>query len=259
MAGGTFSADPTVSGLYGSNLIKCVDGCKVVELDNGTWSVGFYASNAEELANILKIGGEVTLLEDITATEILFIEKSVTINGNGHKVISSANRVFRVFNSNVEVTLNDVNMVSNAVRVSSNDIRGISIDGSLTNVKLTLNNCSVDFTDSSAHDWTYAVNISGNGTGHTVIVNGGSYEGANVINANGAKNTVVVKNATLTSLYLPSAYENLYGACIYVVQDENSSVEAIGNTFNGGNAVAINAGYTPCTESNNTDNTSRTK
>jgi hypothetical protein len=51
----------------------------------------------------------------------------------------------------------------------------------------------------------------------------------------------------------------MYGACIYVVQDENSSVEAIGNTFNGGNAVAINAGYTPCTESNNTDNTSRTK
>jgi hypothetical protein len=50
----------------------------------------------------------------------------------------------------------------------------------------------------------------------------------------------------------------MYGACIYVVQDVNSSVEATGNTFNGGNAVAINAGYTPVVESDNIDNTSRT-
>ena len=244
------------SALYNDAANIGVEGVGV-KYNKLTGNVSYCASNVEGLLAAVNLGGEVTLVNDITATEIIFLEKSITINGNGYKVISPATRVFRVTNSNVEVALNDVNMVSNAVRVSSNDIRGISIDASLTNVKLTLNNCSVDFTDSSAHDWAYAVNVSGSGTGHTVIVNGGSYEGANVINANGAKNTIVVKNATLTSLYLPSVYENMYGACIYVAQDANSSIEATGNTFNGDNAVAINAGITPCTENNNTNNTKR--
>ena len=200
-------------------------------------------------------GDTIVLLADIEATSYIALGKSLTINGNGHKVTSSATRVFRVTTSNTEVILTDVNMVSTAVRVGQNDIRGISIDASLTNVKLTLNNCSVDFTDASACDWSYAVNIAGSGTGHALTVNGGTYEGANVINVNGTRNNLIVKDATLTSLYpINEAY---YGAAIYVAQDTNSSIEATGNTFNGGNAVGINAGYTPVTESNNTDNMTR--
>ena len=196
----------------------------------------------------------IELLRDVDASAFIAIDKSLTINGNGHNVTSSATRVFRVTKSNVEVTLNNVNMVSSAVRVGQNDVRGISIDAELTNVKLTLNGCSVDFTDASANDWSYAVNVSGNGTGHTVTVNGGTYEGANVINVNGANNTVVVKDATLNCIYLDSdAYA---GACIWVLQNQGSRVEATGNTFNGDNAVAFNLGTgTALTESNNTDNT----
>ena len=199
-------------------------------------------------------GATVELLADVEATEVILLDKSLTINGNGHKVTSSATRVFRVTTGNVEVTLNNVNMVSTAVRVGTNDIRGISIDAGLTGVQLTLNNSSVDFTDASANDWAYAVNVSGNGTGHTVTVSGGTYEGANVINVNGAKNTVVVKDATLNCLY---ANNDMYaGACIWVLQNQGSSVEATGNTFNGNNAVAFNLGTgTGLTASNNTDNT----
>ena len=203
-----------------------------------------------------KAGDTITLLRDVTASEVILIGKSITINGNDHKVTSSATRVFRVTTSNTEVTLNDVDMVSTANVVYPNDVRGISIDPSLTNVKLTLNNCSVDFTDASACDWAYAVNISGNGTGHTLAVNGGTYEGANVINAHGASNTIVVKNATLNCLY-PN--NDMYsGACIWVLQNQGSSVEATGNTFNGSNAIAFNLGTgTTLAESNNTDNTVR--
>ena len=201
-------------------------------------------------------GDIVTLLTDVEASEVILIDKSLTINGNGHKVTSSATRVFRVTASNVEVTLNDVNMVSTAVRVGTNDVRGISIDASLSNVKLTLNNCSVDFTDASAIDWAYAVNVSGSGTGHTLTVDGGTYEGANVINVHGANNTIVVKDATLTSLYPDRGGDYEYGACIWVLQENGSSVEATGNTFNGSNAIAFNVGTgTAVTESNNTDNT----
>lgn len=245
--GGTFSVSP-------ARFVAT--GCVANEVE-GKWVVSI--SDLQTVINNAKAGDTIVLNNDVTASSVIMIDKSIVIEGNGHNVASTATRVFRIATSNTEVTLNNVNMVSNAVRVSSNDIRGISIDGSLTNVKLTLNDCSVDFTDASAHDWSYAVNVSGNGTGHTVVVNGGTYEGANVINAHGASNTVVVKDATLNSLYLASEYENMYGAGIWVLQDANSKVEVTGTTFTGVNAVALNVGYTPVVESDNTDNTTRTK
>ncbi|MBO5888381.1 MAG: right-handed parallel beta-helix repeat-containing protein [Bacteroidaceae bacterium] len=201
-----------------------------------------------------KTGDVVTLIRDVEASEVILLDKSVTINGEGHKVTSSATRVFRVTTSNTEVTLNDVNMVSTAVRVGTNDVRGISID-IVDNVKLTLNNCSVDFTDASANDWAYAVNVTG-GNKHVVTIIGGAYEGANVINVRGANNAVTVKDATLTSTYPNSDNINHYGACIWVLQNQGSTVVAEGNTFNGNNAVAFNLGTgTELTASNNTDNT----
>jgi len=245
---------------------RCANGYIPTENANGTYGVkvGSYAVRNtttgvgyETLAAAIaaaKTGETVTLLADVTASEVIMIDKSVTINGNDHKVTSSATRVFRVTAANVEVALNDVNMVSTAVRVGTNDVRGISID-TVNNVKLTLNNCSVDFTDASANDWAYAVNVTG-GSNNTVTVNGGTYEGANVINVRGANQTVVVKDATLTSTY-PND-DVYYGAAIYVVQNQGSSVEATGNTFNGTNAVAFNLGTgTTLTASNNTDNTTK--
>ena len=212
----------------------------------------FYATFAEAFA-AAKSGDTLSLLADIEASEVILLDKNLTINGNGHKVTSSATRVFRVTTADTEVTLNDVNMVSTAVRVGTNDIRGISVDD-VANVKLTLNNCSVDFIDASANDWTYAVNVTG-GSNHTLTVNGGTYEGANVINVRGANNKVVVKNAMLNSIYPDS--DMYYGAGIWVLQNNGSSVEATGNTFNGTNALAFNLGTgTSLTASNNTDNTS---
>jgi hypothetical protein len=227
----------------------------VASLSTGDKLNGYYKTLADAVA-AAQAGDTITLLADVTASEVIQLNKSLTINGAGHKVTSSATRVFRVITSDVKVTLNDVNMVSTAIRVGTNDIRGIAVDPSLSNVKLTLNNCSVDFTDDSATDWAYAVNVAGYGTGHTITVNGGSYEGANVINVYGANNTVTVTGATLTSNY-PNADE-YYGSCIWVLQNQSSSVTATNNTFNGANAVAFNLGTgTALTESNNIDNTTR--
>ena len=187
-------------------------------------------------------------------SEVLLIGKSLTINGNGKTLTSSATRVIRLTAPEIEVTINNLNMVSTAVRVGTNDVRGISID-IIDNVTLTLNNCSVDFTDASANDWAYAVNVTG-GNEHNVTVNGGTYEGANVINVRGASNTIVVNDATLNCTYPNN--DMYYGACIWVLEENGSSVEATGNTLNGGNAVAFNLGTgTDLTESNNTDNTTK--
>ena len=250
--------------LYGSNYSYYDKVIKLVEENNtyGTITTDFkvVVKTLAELKNALayvKAGETIELganIEDVT--EVLMISKSLTINGNDYSVSSNANRVFRVTTSNTEVTLNGVNMVSGAAVIYPNDVCGISIDPNLSNVQMTLNNCSVDFKDASANDWTYAVNVSGNGTGHEVTVNGGTYEGANVINVHGANNTVVVKNATLNSMYPNN--DVYYGACIWVLQNQGSSVEATGNTFNGNNAIAFNLGTgTTLTESENIDNTKR--
>ncbi len=213
-----------------------------------------YFYSIQKAIDAAQAGDTIELLADTTATDVILIGKSIKINGNGHKVTSSATRVFRVTTANTEVTLNGVNMVSTAVRVGTNDVRGISID-IVDNVKLTLNNCSVDFTDASANDWAYAVNVTG-GSNHILTVNGGTYEGANVINVRGANHTVAVQNATLNSTYPEN--NQYYGAGIWVQQEQGSSVSATGNTFNGSNAVAFNLGTgTTLTESNNTDNTVR--
>ena len=249
--------------LCGSKYTTYDTNIKLVESGNTydaiTSNLKVVARTFADLKNALAYadaGETITLLADIEASEVLLIGKSVTIDGNDHKVTSSASRVFRVTTANTEVTLNNVNMVSSAKVVYPNDVRGISIDANLSNVKLTLNSCSVDFTDASANDWAYAVNISGNGTGHTLTVDGGTYEGANVINAHGANNTVVIKDATLNCTY-PN-HDQYSGAGIWVLQNQGSSVEATGNTFNGSNAIAFNLGTgTTLTESNNTDNTVR--
>ena len=213
-------------------------------------------TGVKALEYIFKNGGEFTLTKDIDATEELLVSTTnpVVVNGNGFDITSNATRVVRITNSNAKVTFNNVNFVSSAVRVGTNDIRGISIDAQLSNVELALNNCSVDFTDASACDWAYPVNVSGNGTAHKVTVNGGTYEGANVINIHGANNTVSVKNATLNCLY---PFNDLYaGACIWVLQNQGSSVYAEGNTFNGDNAWAFNLGKgNELVEKNNIDNT----
>lgn len=218
-----------------------------VEADN----VKNLATLKAALASDVKV---IDLAADIVADEVILLGRTVTINGNDNKILSSANRVIRVTASDIQVTINDLNAVSSAAVKYPSDVRGISVDASLTNVELTLNECTVDFTDISANDWTYAVNVSGSGTGHKVTVIGGSYEGANVVNAHGAKNIITVKNATLTSMYPDSKV--YYGACIWVLQNMQSSVYAEGNTLNGYNAMAFNLGTgTTLEEKDNVDNT----
>ena len=218
------------------------------------------ADDVKDLPSLLAaLNSDIKVIEitaDIEANAYIPICRSVTINGNGNKLMTSATRAFRLTVSNIEVIINNLNVVSSAVVQYPNDVRGISIDASLSNVALTLNDCTIDFTDETTNDWTYAVNVSGNGSGHNVTINGGTYEGANVVNVHSAKNTVKVVGTTLNCLY--PANEMYAGACIWVLQNQGSSVYAEGNTFNGSNAIAFNLGTgTVLEEKNNIDNTIR--
>ena len=212
---------------------------------------------------VIDAGGVVNIDDNIEGVdEVVCLKKDITINGNGKSISGSASRIFRIVNPSLMVEMNDLNIVSKAVRVGINDIRGISIDPKpVTKVSLTLNNCSVDFTDPSACDWSYAVNISGyreDKTEHEITIIEGSYEGANVINANGIGHTITVTDATLTSLYPYSDFESNYGSCIYLVKDGKSNLNVENTIFEGVHAVAINTREgNSVEENNNTDCTKR--
>lgn len=239
-----------------SSSANIVDGSAIVNDGANVDENAISGETTSQLDYVLANGGEVTLLQDVTSDKVLEISATnpVVINGANFTLTTNATRAIRVTPSKANVTINDLNIVVATERVYPNDVRGISLDAGLNGVDLTLNNCSVDFTHKTANDWAYAVNVSGNGTDNKVTVNGGTYNGANVVNAHSAKNTIVVKNATLTSLYPNN--DTYYGACIWVLQNQGSTVYAEGNTFNGNNAVAFNLGTgTTLEEKDNTDNT----
>lgn len=258
-------ANVSISGVEltddGSVLVETNNGILVVSDAKGEEAIvgsgaAIEAGEIKDLATLnaaLATGVKtIEIAADIKADKVVLIKSSVVINGNDKTFTTSANRAFRLTTSDIEVTFNNLDIVSDAVRVGQNDVRGVSIDD-VENITLTLNDCSHDFNDPSANDWAYAVNVTG-GTNHTVTINGGVYEGANVINVRGTAQTVTVKNATLNSTYPYN--DQYYGACIWVLQNQDSSVYAEGNTFNGDNAIAFNLGTgTALEEKDNIDNT----
>ena len=81
--GGTFSADPTVSGLYGSNLISVVEGYEVYQEDD-LWKVGEEGirSWAEFTEALAADETEFKLQADITYDGNYQLQKAVTIDLN---------------------------------------------------------------------------------------------------------------------------------------------------------------------------------
>ena len=95
--GGVFSADPTVSGLGNSNLIKVGEGSKVIDNKNGTWTVApnfKEVDSVAELRDALAEGGVVRVDSniDFSASEentIVVPEgKTVTLDLQGHTLTS---------------------------------------------------------------------------------------------------------------------------------------------------------------------------
>jgi len=234
------------------------DGNMVMELgyESLADAVSEYAFMYEMASMEGEVNGVIDILADVVLEEALIIETDVTVNGNGNTVTSSASRVFRIAGNGTTVEMNDVNVVSDAVRTGTNDIRGISIDNNCEGISLTLNNCSVDFTDASASDWSYAVNNTIN-KGTTIEINGGSYEGANVINVWGEGAVVAIDGATLTSIY---GVNDMFVGVGIKLEGTNIDFTVTNTTVNGSHAVAFdqaNDGNT--VELDITDNTKQYK
>ena len=229
--GGAFVSESTSDIIAGDGEIFETGGS--IDQDN-------VKTQLEALQYVFANGGEMTLTEDIEATETLTITttNAVVINGGEKSIKSAARYGIEITVDNADVTFNNVNLEVTAESVYTSYICGIKL--TTNNSELTLNNCNVGFDHPSAHDWAYAVNQPYK-ENNIININGGSYEGANVVNIWGKNHVVNIDGATLTSLY---QYNKMYvGCCIRINSDESNQgtgnkVTAKNATFNGDYAVA---------------------
>ena len=220
-----------------------------------------YYATLEDAIAAAQAGQTVTLLEDITCEETIVIDKDVNIDGDNKTITSSARRAIQLETAS-KVNIEDLNIKSTAVRVSTNDIRGINLHTTAGGAELTLKNCTVDFTDESASDWAYAVNVTAINNCNLTI-NGGTYEGANAINVWGNGHTINIDGAVLTSLY--KANDKYHGCCVRL-ECSGSTLVITNTTFNGEHAVAVseatagtNTVSAPLEEGNTAGNIDNTK
>ena len=131
---------------------------------------------------------EIELLKSISRSSIVEINKSISLDGCGYTINTSANRGIWLANSNIDVTISNLTLTG-----TTNTERGIQVNSNMTGVKLTLNDVTVDPVT------YYCINFCG-GTDVELEINGGSFSGWGSLNiwSNGV--SVVAKDAVFIGL-----------------------------------------------------------
>ena len=132
----------------------------------------------------------IKLTNDLSFTSCIEIKRSLTIDGNGHSIKGSANRVIRITTLNLTVLFKDLGIISTCT--ASTDVRGLSFDNGIKNCKVTLDHCSV----SASY---YAINLC-----HTdnieLTIKHGSVSGWAAINSYSSNSKFVIEDSVLSGL-----------------------------------------------------------
>ena len=181
---GTYSDDPSeyVTAGYGA-----------IANANETYTVGegvakvnnvLYAS-LQEAIDEAGSGDTVTLLADITANAFIDVDKSVIIDGGDHTIDVKANRGIRVTTNDVDVTVENLKMISSNNKLE----RAIQVDGGMTGVTLNIDSCDL-------YSTYYTINI-GNNTEVTLNIDKTTATGWGALNLWGANYNVTVNDSKL--------------------------------------------------------------
>lgn len=231
--------------------IFCADGGRVVENDNGdgtytysmakvynaTQNKGY--SDLQSAIDAAAAGDSLVVLTDLSSSVFININKSIIINGGKHTLTSTATRGFRITQSNLDVTIRNLNEVCPLSPIDQ-DYRGISFDVGLTNVNLLMDSCR--FTGSD-----YAINLTSNNNGHIVTVKNSYIQGWAALNSFAQNTAFTFINDTLyginkgncsnnTSMYYATicldggTYLNVTGSSNTTLDIQNSVVIAQENT-----------------------------
>ena len=208
----------------------CADGFVVAANEDGTYGVvdvnaaqigeTKYATLADAIA-AANDKDTVKLLKNISSSEIVVIDKAITLDGQGYTLTSTATRGINIdVNGYVEVknlTLDETSAPSNS--------RGFNIINKPANV--LLEGVTVDCGQS------YAAYIPASGNGVTLTVKDSVLKGYSAITSWGEGVVINVENSSLTGVAYDKTYS--YGVVVFeggsgtLTVDESSSLTALAN------------------------------
>ena len=234
ITGGTFSSDPASYLAEGKMAVLGSDGMYTVENDPRV-------KTEEQLKAAIEAGGEVTLGADIPLTSTLSITKDVTLN-LGTFTISGKDRTSAVTLENNSGTIKAVvNATTGGIRASGSNGNCFEMPRSNEGtVELTINGGNY----SSTRACLVSINAGSttpDGRRDKLFINGGTYWGDRIINANPANTEITITNGSLTATgynYGITFGTNSYNAKLTMtggsLKYENGSViiaQAQGNTI----------------------------
>lgn len=186
------------------------DTGKPVEAKVG--DVYYKTSFLDVLANA-QAGETITMFVDVTASDIVVVNKAVTIDGNGHKLTSKATRAINVSGADGVVIKN--------LTVECSGERGVNVIQNATNV--TLENVTMKAAN-------YTVNAASSAPGAVIAVKNSTLTGLNVVNIAAPNANVTVDKTTLNCVD-NNSNEN-YAALVLNKDAVNGVIAATNCTFN---------------------------
>ncbi|MBQ2281233.1 MAG: hypothetical protein II332_00510 [Kiritimatiellae bacterium] len=234
---GNETASENISATIGSGVelngavVVTETGFAMPKADDGSYTlasgVAIVGNNVyETLADAVAAaaaGDTVTLIADATASEIVTINKAITLDGNGFALTSTAARAINVDGA-------DGSTIKNLKIVTTGE-RGINIINDATNVTIA----NVDVTA-----FNYAVNVAGTAPDAVVTITGSTITGLNAVNVAAANSNITIADSTINCN--DNAPTEKYGAISLHQNAVNATVAVTGTTFNvaGDSKVAIN-------------------
>ena len=219
--GGTFE-NLTQTAHVSTGAVITNKGETLVKNEDGTLAAADVAAKIgdttyETLAEAItaaQAGETVTLLRDVTFSEILEINKSITLDGNGKTLTSSADRAINVTGANADgVTIKNLT-------IKASGERAINIIQKATNV--TIDNVT-------ATAYNYTVNVAPSAPNAIVTINNSTLTGLNVVNVASQNAQITVNGGTLVCND-QSAKEN-YAALALNNDAKGAVITATGVTF----------------------------
>ena len=133
----------------------------------------------------------IKLTNDLSFTSCIEIKRSLTIDGNGHSIKGSGNRVIRITKPDLTVLFKDLGIISTCT--APTDVRGLSFDNEISNCKVTLDHCSV----SASY---YAINLCPTDNIELTIKHGSVSAGWAAINSYSNNSKFVIEDSVLSGL-----------------------------------------------------------
>jgi len=131
-----------------STVVTGVSANQVAIVDYGTTEFYSFETLQDAIAKAAEDGAKVKLLKDVELTEKIVIDKPVVIDGNDHKVTTSAKKLFEVF---ADFSVSNLNMESTASG-------GRCVDTRVDGITVDINNCELL---SSGTGWAQPLTIGG--------------------------------------------------------------------------------------------------